>query len=166
MNRADLKAAIWEASKAHNEHRDCTVKALAVATGEPYAKVHRAMAEAGRKPRRGAHIHVMERAAEAMGYSVTRVARRNAEGRPNFTAKTVRTAERDRRLANMGRLFLSMSGHVAGMIDGKVLDWTEGRLHRIRAAYVVERMSTDQIDDRTEVKAMAPMTQFDQQSLF
>lgn len=160
MNRAELKAAIWEASQAHKEHRDCTVKALAVATGKPYAEVHAALAKAGRKPRRGTSLANMATAAKALGFTWER------RDRSHFSARTVRTAERDGRLAAMGRLVLSMSGHVAGMIDGKVLDWTEGRLHRIRSAYIVRPLTPAQIHDEREPKAMAPMTRFDQQTLF
>ena len=161
MNAADIKATIWAASEAHKEHRDCTVKALAVATGKPYADCHRALAKAGRKPRRGCHLHQMEEAAKSLGFSMDR------RDRSHFTAKTARTADRDGRLAAMGRVILSMSGHVAGMIDGKVIDWTDGRLHRIRSAYIVRPLSPEQVQDERDTKRepMAPMTEFNQLAL-
>jgi hypothetical protein len=129
----ELMRTVWAESSAHNEHRDCTVKALTVATGLPYAECHKALADAGRKPRKGAHIFQMKDAAKALGFTMERYTGR-------IQAKTVITAERDGTLHALGRVILSTSGHVVGMVDGNVIDWTKGRRHRIQGVYRVRRI--------------------------
>ena len=52
----------------------------------------------------------------------------------DHNAKTIRTASRDRSLS-AGTYWLSVSRHVAAMVDGEVLDWADGRLHRLRAVW-------------------------------
>ena len=69
-----------------------------------------------------------------VGFDITLVPRRGVDriGRygergayhaNGYTAKTSRTAGKDRALRN-GAYLLSFCGHVAGMIDGEVIDWT------------------------------------------
>jgi hypothetical protein len=65
--------ALWDtmatASRAHNEHNDCTVKALTAATGLSYDECHHALAKQGRKPRKGCHFHTVgKRAAADLGF--------------------------------------------------------------------------------------------------
>lgn len=125
--------AIWDtmakASRAHGEHNDCTVKALTAATGRTYDDCHKALAKQGRKNRRGCNFHTVgTRAAKDLGFLMETVDWRD------YDAKTCISAERDRKLAK-GKFVLQVRGHVAAMVDGKVIDWTEGRRHRIRAVY-------------------------------
>ena len=124
----DLMRTVWAASDAHKERNDCTVKALTITTGLPYKQVHAAMAKAGRKPRKGAHLATMKKAAESLGY--------HFESFRPFMAKTVTSAERDPHLLH-GRFVLSTSSHVAAMVDGAVIDWTKGRRHRVNTVFAV-----------------------------
>ena len=130
MPAVDLKALRASSAQA-GERNDCTVMALAVTTGLEYDRVHAALAAEGRKPRRGTSIFNMQRAAESLGFEMKQTS--------EFSARTVRTAARDRRLQS-GRFILNTSGHVAGLVDGKVHDWTDGRLHRIRSVFTVTRV--------------------------
>lgn len=132
--------AIWDkmatASAAHGENNDCTVKALTAATGLTYDECHAALKTAGRKNRRGCHMHREGvAAATALGFHMTRL------GPHQYNAKTMITAERDRNLKK-GRFVLRVRGHVAALIDGKVIDWSQGRRHRINAVYAVTPMAT------------------------
>lgn len=125
--------ALWDAmataSAAHNEHNDCTVKALSAATGIDYADCHKAMAKAGRKNRRGCHFHITGRdAAKALGFKMETVPD------SKYSAKTMITAERDRALKS-GRYVLRVRGHVAALVDGKIVDWSQGRRHIIKSVY-------------------------------
>jgi hypothetical protein len=117
------------ASRAHNEHNDCTVKALTAATGLSYDECHHALAKQGRKPRKGCHFHTVgKRAAADLGFLMETMDWRD------YSAKTMISAERDRRLAK-GRYVLQVRAHVAALVDGKVIDWSQGRRHRIKAVY-------------------------------
>jgi len=128
MKAATLKAAIWEASNDNGERNDCTVKALAITTGCSYDAVHAAMKAEGRRNRGRSSVHSMIRAAKRLGFEMAK------RPRNGYRAKTVRTAGRDSLIGN-SPVILSTSGHVAAMKGGEVVDWTEGRLHRIRAVY-------------------------------
>lgn len=131
-------AALLEASKNHGETRDCTVKALTAATGLPYGDCHKALADQGRRPRKGCHVHQMQKAATVLGYSMTR------KERNTYSAKTMTTAPRDPRL-RAGNLICATAGHVAALIDGEVIDWTSGRRHRIQDVYTVEAVQAAKV---------------------
>lgn len=125
--------ALWDtmatASRAHNENNDCTVKALTAATGLPYDDCHKALAKQGRKPRKGCHFHTVgKRAAADLGFLMETMDWRD------YDAKTMISAERDRKLAK-GRYVLQVRRHVAALVDGKVIDWSQGRRHRINDVY-------------------------------
>ena len=125
--------AAWKSmvsdSKAHGEHNDCTVKALTAATGLSYAECHAALAKAGRPHRKGCVFMVAGKAAAAsLGWNMEMLSN------SNFRAKTMITAERDA-LFQRGRWVIQVSRHVAALIDGKVIDWSEGSRRRIQCAY-------------------------------
>jgi hypothetical protein len=127
--------ALWdtmsEASQAHGETNDCTVRALTAVTGLTYDDCHRQLAKQGRKPRKGCHWFIEgPKAAEALGCTMRRMQR------SEYRAKTMISAERDPALRN-GRFAVLVRGHVAGMIDGNVIDWSQGRRHRIVDVYEV-----------------------------
>jgi len=131
-----------KASADFGETNDCTVKALSVTTGRTYQDCHNALRMAGRKRRRGASMKIMQEAAEALGYYFER---RHSP----ISAKTVTSAERDPALSS-GNIVLLTRGHVAGMSDGKVIDWTKGRRHRIKAVFDVTPMRHMIEPDTTE----------------
>lgn len=146
--------ALWDtmatASRSHNETNDCTVKALTAATGLDYDTCHAALAKFGRKPRKGCVFHMVgKRAAQYLGWKMETVSKHE------LRAKTITTAERDPVLRN-GRWVLQVSRHVAACVDGKVIDWTQGRRHRLQCAYRFTKMEgTPECDI---VKPAAPKT--------
>lgn len=124
---------IWDAmslkSSAKGETNDCTVRCLSVVTGLDYDICHAQLAKQGRKNRKGCHWYVEgPKAAKALGFDLRLM------GRDEFNAKTMITAERDRNLRT-GNFAILVSRHVAGMVDGKVIDWSQGKRKRIMAAY-------------------------------
>lgn len=129
-HQSETFKALLEASKNHGETKDCTVKALTAATGLDYGTVHKALADQGRKPRKGCHVFQMQAAAKALGFTMTR------RDRNSYRAKTMTTAARDPRM-RAGSLICETSGHVAAVINGEVIDWTAGRRHRIQGVYEV-----------------------------
>ena len=68
---------------------------------------------------------------EALGYRLTPFR--------EYTAKTVTTLERDPFLRK-GRFVVSVSQgrHAVALVDGKVIDWSEGRRHRIHRIWKIE----------------------------
>ena len=125
--------ALWDtmsiAAQAHRETNDCTVRCLTAVSGLPYDTCHAQLAKQGRKPRKGIHWdREAPKAAKALGLTM------RVLDRSEYRAKTMKTAERDPRLQS-GRFSVLVRGHVAGMIDGNVVDWSQGRQHRIKAIY-------------------------------
>jgi hypothetical protein len=121
--------AMAKASAAHNENHDCTVKALTAATGRTYDECHKALSKAGRRNRHGCNWPVIgKRAAQSLGFLMEELDYRD------YSAKTMITAERDRKLAK-GNFVVRVRGHVAALVDGKVVDWSAGRRHRINNIY-------------------------------
>lgn len=125
--------SLWDtmatASRAHGERNDCTVMSLTAATGCTYDECHAALAKAGRRRRRGCNFPVIGKAAaKSLGFLMEELDYRD------YSAKTMITAERDPKLRT-GKYVLRVRGHVAAMVDGKVVDWTQGRRHRINNIY-------------------------------
>lgn len=137
---ASTSKALWDAmaakASAHGETNDCTVRALTAATGLDYDVCHAQLAKQGRKNRKGCHWTIEgPKAAKALGFTM-RLLKRN-----EFRAKTMITAERDPAFRS-GHFAVLVRGHVAGLVDGKVIDWSAGRRHRIQGVYEVTRNTT------------------------
>lgn len=131
--------ALWDAmsvkSEAHGETNDCTVRALTASTGLDYDVCHAQLKKQGRKNRKGCHWYIEgPKAAEALGFEMRKM------DRSEYRAKTMITAERDPRFRS-GHFAVLVRGHVAGLVDGKVIDWSQGRRHRIAAVYEVTKMA-------------------------
>lgn len=120
----------------HNEYRDCTVIALTVVTGLDYDVCHAQLKKQGRKNRKGCHWMIEgPKAAQALGFNMRRMMP------SEYRAKTMITAETDPALRN-GNYAVLVRGHVAGMIDGKVIDWSAGRRHKVQAVYHVTKITS------------------------
>ena len=129
MNRLEIEAA----SISHNERKDCTVVAMALALDLDYKTVHSAMAIAGRKHGKACNFSVIGRKAAAdLGFLM--------ETLLDYSAKTMITAERDPKLAK-GRYIIQIRRHVAALIDGKVIDWSQGRRKIINRIYTFTPMA-------------------------
>lgn len=157
-------------STALNETNDCTVRALAAASGASYREAHAALAKHGRPHRKGPKAAwaqnngrrfidcpALRKAALELGCSW------KVLEPTDYSAKTMTTAPRDRRLAN-GRFICMVSGHVAAVVDGEVIDWTDGRRHRIKEVYQV--VPGENQTERQAAEPMQRMTQFHQGRLF
>lgn len=137
-----------------NENNDCTVKAMAVLTGKPYAEVHAAFKAAGRKDRQGADFWIQKKAAEALGFSLRRLTREDEQaiiaqypgaqkGLANITTRhPVRFAKVWQQLPPM---MLHVRAHVAAFKDGKLHDWSVNKAMRVIDIYVVEPIGSAKI---------------------
>lgn len=123
MNPGSVQAA----SELRGERADCAVRAVAVATGEDYDKVHNLFQSYGRQNRCRSRWGMELRAVKDLGYSyVVEVVK----------AKTVRTVERE--LMKTRNYILRVSGHLIGVNQGKIYDWAQGRQHRIVRVYWIK----------------------------
>ncbi len=144
---------LWDAmsakSRTKGERNDCTVRALAVITGLDYDVCHAQLAKQGRKPRKGCYWFTEgPKAAKALGFDLRQMARNE------YHAKTMITAERDRALQS-GKYAILVSRHVAGMVDGDVIDWSQGKRKRIQAVYECTAIAgfTAPVIDRATIPA-------------
>jgi len=132
MKPDELHENVLKARSEFYETNDCTVQAIALATGEGYEMAHYAMQCAGRLPRKGSSIGAMKRAAHQLGFSMTRVPLRE------YSAKTAISLERN---SLKGAYIVEFKWHVAAMVGGKVLDWVQGRRFRLLSLYKIEKIS-------------------------
>ena len=114
---AILDKVINDAGRAEagfpSERSDCTVRALAVATGWSYARAWTIANEAGRKNRRGFILRTLVREAKLHGLKIETY-RRFRSRKPQ-----VRTFCRKHPI---GRYILHVSRHATGVVDGQVVD--------------------------------------------
>lgn len=114
---------------AMGERNDCAVKAITLTTGLPYRQVHEALRLAGRRNRCGTYIYQSDRAIEALGFEMRAV---------RFHPCTTRTVAHQ--LPKTGRFMVRVSRHALAVVDGKVCDWTDGRLKRVKEIYEIVRV--------------------------
>lgn len=118
-------------SKDMKEHNDCSVKAIAVATGVSYKAAHAALKAEGRRDRGTTRWHLIHKAVLALGYEL--------EKSDSFNGYTLNQLEK--RLASSGShspMLVGVRGHVLGVKSNKIVDWTAGgRRHRVIGAYYV-----------------------------
>ena len=62
-----------QAARDENENNDCTVKAVAAATGAPYKEVHAILKKLGRKTGRGTSLYNMRSALLELGFEYGKV---------------------------------------------------------------------------------------------
>lgn len=127
-------SSLQEASKAHGEKADCAVKAVAVAAGVEYGVAHNLLKKHGRKDRSGTYFDETTRPAMGeLGFELVDI----TYSVVSRGAKTVRTFGR---MGLAGTFMVRTRRHILAAKDGKVIDWTDGRMHRILAVYrVVKR---------------------------
>lgn len=114
---------LLKASREYGEHRDCAVKAVAAAAGISYQEAHAALEKHGRKRRHGTYVNVTLKALESLGFKTS------GNLRNQFAGRTVRSLQNELR---RGVYLLRTASHIAAAVDGEVIDYTAGRLHRVR----------------------------------
>jgi len=126
------KERVFSTSVSYGEKNDCTVKALALSTKLSYEDAHELLRLRGRKNGRGCHSYVWGPAFNDAGYTLVPVF---------IKAKTVMGIEKDPNFKKSNNYVVLVRGHILAVRDKKVLDWTNGRRHRILAVYKVEKTS-------------------------
>ena len=129
---ASSKERVYATSKSFGERNDCTVKALALTTNLTYAKAHRLIELRGRRKGHGAYQRIWMPAFEDAGYKLIRV--------QGITAKTVTRICDDPKIKKSYVYIVMVRGHVLPIRYKKVLDWTNGRRHRVLEVYRVAKV--------------------------
>ena len=129
-----LPNQLKKVSKSYNEKNDCAVKAVAVVANASYQEAHEALRLAGRKPRRGTPLPVIFAALRSLGvyHEFKTVADHRGKDMGRCPISRVRS-----RLPRKGRFLVLTRSHILAVVDGVVLDWTEGRRHQARYAWEV-----------------------------
>lgn len=140
--RTDVFLSMCEDAKELGEHNDCTVKAIAIATGVEYSKVHAELKKVGRKNNKGATIWQMQRACVALGFKMVSVPKKNFLDKypksANLKNITTHHPEKFNKVWKDGKKYIfSTARHVAAVINGVNHDWTVGRSLRVQVVYEV-----------------------------
>lgn len=150
-------------SKKWGESNDCTVKALAIATGIPYEQAHGLLALRGRSFGKGTHMRNIWSAMKSLGWEKTTVIdRKRIEQVDRWTtlgikmadsqieqvkkmkkhrlypAKTIKTLPNY--LPSRGIFLVETSAHVLCVRAGQIHDWTKNRRHRITEIHQISRI--------------------------
>ena len=97
------------------EKKDCAVRAVTALSNLPYKYVNEMFAKNGRRKGRGTPWPTLWESIKELNLTCT--------------AKTVTSLERQ--LPKKGRFLIHTSGHVLAAVNGKIIDWTSGRRHRV-----------------------------------
>lgn len=126
--------AVFRDSRSMNEHDDCAVKALALSTALSYSDAHALLKKHGRKNRAGTGFQAITRPAfREAGYALIDVTSK-------IEAKTVRTFSR-LNLPMSSNYVIRTARHILAARSNVVLDWTDGRMHRIIEVYKVVKIT-------------------------
>lgn len=143
---SDLFQKMERRSNRWRERNDCTVKALAIATGKTYEQAHGALALRGRNYRKGTTMSTVFRALDDLGFTQKEIYRRDFADRDHLYPPDKERAKKMRRtrwakgrtmksiqphLPQRGVFLISTSSHVLCVRAGEVHDWTTNRKHRI-----------------------------------
>jgi hypothetical protein len=133
--------SLAEDRMAHGEgRRDCTVVAMSICTGLPYATVHAALSAAGRRKGCGTYRHQQYVALRALGFEVRewsaaeRIAMIASYPKKGIAGLTTHQPRRFAKAWAPHRdktLLLYSRGHVSAMKDGVVQDWAINRAKQV-----------------------------------
>jgi hypothetical protein len=132
------------ASFAAGETNDCGVKAVALVATVPYDVARQALADRGRKARKGTYTHDILATVRAAGKEVTQVNPRDIIARypsPHRNVLRSVTTHHPRRFNKVwpkGRYLLFSKRHVSAVIDGELHDWAINSAKRVQAIYEVK----------------------------
>lgn len=138
-------------ARSYGETNTCTVIMTAIVLDTTYEDAWNITNKAGRKPRKGMVTRDIFKPLEGRGIQVSLIYKRSKtyiNGKLKFTAPVVdgdHSRLRDVKVVNdlttylprHGTFIIQTKGHVLTVVDGKVQDWTEGRLHRVLTIYKV-----------------------------
>lgn len=130
-----------------NEENDCTVRALANASGMPYRLAHKIMRKAGRVERRGMTTDQWVPVLDRLGFTLQSI-HGTTKGARYLSHKTGKVPQPGITLDNLlnrlgyGRFIIKIRGHVLAVVDGKVLDYGHNAAgSKVQAVYKLEKQA-------------------------
>jgi len=126
----DFQTLLADAER-HKDNRCCAPIAVAVLTGNKFRTVQNWFSKLGRRIGRGTPRWMTYQVLKNNGYELRRCEKMEKRFR------TVRTLERN--VSKRANLLVFTRGHALAIKNGKVQDWTKGRLNRIQKIYIVEK---------------------------
>lgn len=120
-----IPKAIMAEKKKTSDTNDCTVIAIAIATGKTYSEAQTALRRCGRKHRRGCSSWTMEKALSVLGFKIEKLEK--------WKGKTVTTLD----LPRKDNFIALTCNHALAVKFGLVKDWTDGRRHRISEVWKI-----------------------------
>jgi len=116
--------------KYYNDSNNCTVVTTAIAANVPYGKAFNLLKSLGRQTGKGIPFAQIDKYVfKELGYNLIK------QGDSSTRWGTVSTITN--KLPSKGTFIAYVRGHVLTIRDGIVMDWTEGRRHRIKRVYQV-----------------------------
>ena len=128
-----LYKKVDKVSHSLNESNDCSIKALAIVTQQPYGIVHTMLSRLGRKSRRGTLTAEAIATIHNLGFKVVKVRspqyvnKHSKTGHSQYTTKTLHKCVG----VQTGRWFGMTSTHSFAFVNGKVHDWSDDRKFRV-----------------------------------
>ncbi len=136
---ADMDA-FFAQSLAAAERNDCVVTALCHATGADYPAMLARCTALGRKPNRGVNMDLAFTNKALAPWGLKAQPKPLASYAPGLAERgRVPTMRAMPNLLPFGTFFVFVYGHVAALIDGEVVDWTDGRGHRVTSVFEVTK---------------------------
>ena len=123
------------------ETNDCSVIAVAAATGCGYNKAFKALENEGRKPNRGATLTKILRATEALRYELVPAQTILTLIMSRSVSDVVPIGTIARHIGDEGTWLAVTRSHIACVRDGVLLDWTDGRRHQVKRLFYVRKMA-------------------------
>ena len=144
MSESKLFKKMSKSSNKWGETNDCSVKAVAIATGVNYETAHGKCALRGRSYRKGLSESRMLRAVKDLDF-VTEPVKNNHKMSPTLwrqkysSSMTIGAMQRAGVIPKRGVYIVFTRSHVLCVRAGQIHDWTDGRRHRITSVYHVRR---------------------------
>ncbi len=113
---------------AMNETRDCAIIATTVVTGEGYPKIHELYKKLGRRNRCGTQFPLIHTVFDMLGFKLHPITN-------YYDGASVRSIAPQ--LPSKGKFLVRTRKHVAAIIDGAVVDWSEQRKLYVKEIYQV-----------------------------
>tara|TARA_R100001463_G_scaffold2401_5_gene10161 strand:- start:2030 stop:2419 length:390 start_codon:yes stop_codon:yes gene_type:complete len=120
-----IPQSILAEKKAIQDTNDCTVIAVAIATGKSYKEVHEVFRLSGRKPKRGCTTWMVEKVLFRLGYHVEKL--------ETWRGKTCATLS----LPRQNNYIAFTTDHALAVKFGLIKDWTDGKRNRIKEVWEI-----------------------------
>ena len=144
MSESKLFKKMSKSSNKWGETNDCSVKAVAIATGVNYETAHGKCALRGRSYRKGLSAGAIGHAVRDLGFVVDKVESKHKMSptlwRQKYSSSmTIGAMQRAGIIPKRGVYLVFTRSHVLCVRAGQIHDWTDGRRHRITSVYHVRR---------------------------